>query len=187
MVIVWIGSPHALLREALACSLRERGITVLDDPNAADVALLDLVESDIPFPPAPHPTSVALVRGVDASIVYAVKRSGYRGLHPIGDDHEVLTATLTAVAGGAPALDAWLSRVVAPAETPNLTRREAEVLDHVRLGLPNKLIGRRLGIAERTVKHHVSALMRKFGVRDRMSLVVRHRDERGRSERDAAH
>jgi FixJ family two-component response regulator len=44
-----------------------------------------------------------------------------------------------------------------------LTAREREVFGHVTAGLPNKLVARRLGIAESTVKIHRGRVMDKFG------------------------
>jgi DNA-binding CsgD family transcriptional regulator len=48
-----------------------------------------------------------------------------------------------------------------------LTARELEVLALVAAGLRNPEIGRRLSLSERTVAHHVSAILRKLGVRTR--------------------
>ncbi len=52
-----------------------------------------------------------------------------------------------------------------------LSGREKEVLECVLLNLANKEIAQRLHIAERTVKFHVSSLLTKFNVRDRVSLM----------------
>lgn len=53
-----------------------------------------------------------------------------------------------------------------------LTDRQADVLKLMLLGLPNKLICRRLDLAEGTVKVHVSAVLRALGVRTRTQAVV---------------
>lgn len=52
-----------------------------------------------------------------------------------------------------------------------LTSREAEVLGLLRDGLTNAAISDRLVISERTVHHHVSAVLRKLGVRTRAKAV----------------
>jgi DNA-binding NarL/FixJ family response regulator len=53
-----------------------------------------------------------------------------------------------------------------------LTHREAEVLGMLVTGLSNKEIGEPLGIEVRTVKAHISKIMRKTGVRNRIALSM---------------
>ncbi len=52
-----------------------------------------------------------------------------------------------------------------------LTTRESAVLDHLALGKSNKEIARELAISVSTVKHHVSAILRKFGAKNRTELI----------------
>ena len=49
----------------------------------------------------------------------------------------------------------------------SLTARQIEVYFEAARGLPNKLIARRLGIAESTVKTHLTAVFAALGVRNR--------------------
>jgi DNA-binding NarL/FixJ family response regulator len=53
-----------------------------------------------------------------------------------------------------------------------LSDREMEVLSCVVRGMSNKEIAGRLGISHQTVKNHVTAILRKFGVEDRTQAVV---------------
>ncbi|MGW2182777.1 response regulator [Streptomyces sp. NPDC001732] len=64
-----------------------------------------------------------------------------------------------------------VARMRRPAQEP-LTARETEVLDAVADGLTNAEIGRRLVIAEATVKTHLLRLFAKLDVSDRTRAVV---------------
>jgi DNA-binding NarL/FixJ family response regulator len=54
----------------------------------------------------------------------------------------------------------------------SLTARQQQVLDHLRLGESNKMIARRLGMTEGTVKVHVRQMMRKCQASNRTQLAV---------------
>lgn len=54
----------------------------------------------------------------------------------------------------------------------DLTPRESEVLAGVARGRSNREIAKRLGIAEKTVRLHVSSILTKIGVRDRTQATL---------------
>jgi DNA-binding NarL/FixJ family response regulator len=56
--------------------------------------------------------------------------------------------------------------------TIELTDREREVLELVGAGLPNKVIARRLGISEKTVKAHLTRVFERIGVTDRVQAAL---------------
>lgn len=61
----------------------------------------------------------------------------------------------------------------------DLSDREKETVEVLVTGASNKEIGRRLGITERTVKAHVSAILRKTDTADRVSLIIKLKDSHG--------
>jgi DNA-binding CsgD family transcriptional regulator len=63
-------------------------------------------------------------------------------------------------------------RAATRANPANLTPRELEVLTLVAEGLHNAEIAGRLFVAEKTVAHHVSAILRKLGVPNRVQAVT---------------
>ena len=63
-------------------------------------------------------------------------------------------------------------RVQSAGGSPTLTAREWEVLALIGEGLSNRLIARRLGIAEKTVKAHLTSIFSHIGVTDRVQAAL---------------
>jgi DNA-binding NarL/FixJ family response regulator len=98
---------------------------------------------------------------------------GYVLKHAAPDD--LLDAIRAAAAGDSP-LDPKAARVLLQGRARRsdrpLSPREEEVLRLVAAGLANKLIARRLGIAERTVKAHLTNIFTSIGVTDRTQAAL---------------
>lgn len=94
---------------------------------------------------------------------------------------ELVRAVEAVVRGGMPidprVTRGLLARDGAPAAPGGeLTHREREVLAAVAEGLPNKLVARRLGISEKTVKAHLTRVFERIGVTDRTQAALWARD-----------
>lgn len=64
------------------------------------------------------------------------------------------------------------AKMTSPLET-ELSRREIEILELVRLGFGNKEIADRLSISVETVRHHLKQIYQKFHVHSRSEAVVK--------------
>jgi DNA-binding NarL/FixJ family response regulator len=64
------------------------------------------------------------------------------------------------------------TRPTVPRELGALTQREREVLDLVSSGLSNAEVAGRLFLSEATVKTHVTRMLSKLGLRDRVQAVI---------------
>jgi DNA-binding NarL/FixJ family response regulator len=89
---------------------------------------------------------------------------------------EVVRGIRTAAEGGSPldprAARSLLEAKSAPEPLAGISPREREVLALLLDGMPNKLIARRLGISEKTVKSHLTSIFRRIGVNDRVQAVL---------------
>ena len=59
-----------------------------------------------------------------------------------------------------------------------LSERQVAVLNQLAQGLSNKQIAHVLGVAEPTIKMHISALLRALGVQNRVQILIKAK-ERG--------
>lgn len=144
-----------------------------------------------------HPaTGVVMLSGrQDSGTIQQALQRGAQGFIPKAETREVLTRALELVlAGGVyvpkavlgaaaslPASPVATSARSAPAASAGtsskpdrlgLTERQLEVLALLMEGRNNKLICRALGLAEPTVKNHVSAILRALGVNSRTGAVL---------------
>lgn len=202
IVRVLIIDDHALVREGVAAvikaALPQTEIVQADSCHAGlqavatarcDMALLDLQLPDQPgfyalelfrkmYPDMP----VVVVSAMeDRDTVMRALDAGAKAFVPKSASSERIRSALLALLDGRVYVpDALFAG--APGAPPssgsqetgpwNLTSRQLEVLALLVAGLPNKLIARRLNIAESTVKIHVSAILRQLRVTSRTQALI---------------
>jgi len=147
---------------------------------------LDGVAATARLTAAPDPPKVIILTTNDLEEpLYAALRAGASGFLLKDVRPADLVEAIRVVAGGdallAPTatrrlLDRFLVTDVTPAaptgSLDRLTEREREVLTLIARGASNAEIAERLVVSETTVKTHVSAILRKLEVRDRVRAVV---------------
>jgi DNA-binding NarL/FixJ family response regulator len=136
---------------------------------------------------APATKLIMLTRSDRAEDLFAALRAGAVGYLPETMSATRLPHAIRGVAGGEAAVPrSLIARVISEFSntesnqrividlghtTVELTVREGELLGHLRRGEGTAAIGHRLGISDVTVRRHISAIVRKLGVRDRRAAI----------------
>jgi DNA-binding NarL/FixJ family response regulator len=185
---------HALIREGMVGMIRSLAPEArVEQADRCDSALemarrghFDLMLLDLQLPDRPgfvalehcrteHPeTAVVVVSGQeDRETVLRALDLGAKSFIPKSTDVARLREALAVVLAGGVYLPESVGAPGAAAPIPwPLTPRQVEVLALVVAGLPNKLIARRLDIAESTVKIHVSVILRELKVTSRTQALI---------------
>lgn len=150
-----------------------------------DVVLMDLLMSVMDGIAAiaairrdfPDTEVIALTSVLEDEAVMKAMRAGAIGYLLKDTQAEELRRAIKAAAAGqvqlSPQAAARLMREVRAPDSPEkLTERETDVLRLLALGRANKEIALELNIGEKTVKTHVSAILRKLGVPSRTQAAL---------------
>lgn len=202
MITLLIADDHPLYRDALKGALQTRfkELSLLEagclsdtlelvEANDVDLLLLDLhmpgscdlfglIHVRKLYPELP----VAVVSGLeDKDIVSKVINTGAMGFIPKTTSSSDIASAVQSILDG----DTWVPNAlieeIAEADeafaalaekVSSLTPAQYKVLCLMRDGLLNKQIGFELGIAEATVKAHVTALFRKLEINNRTQAVL---------------
>jgi DNA-binding NarL/FixJ family response regulator/class 3 adenylate cyclase len=171
--------------EAIAEVRRLRPDIVLMDVRMPEMDGIEatrrlLAENDMP-------TKVVMLTTFDMDeYVYEALRAGASGFLLKDTPPEQLVDGIRAVGSGEALLAPSITKRVieefirrppdaaktAPPELAELTERELEVLRQVARGLSNAEIAKELFVSDTTVKTHVSRILMKLGLRDRVQAVV---------------
>jgi DNA-binding NarL/FixJ family response regulator len=168
-------------REAVAKAAQSYPTVILMDIRMPE---FDGLEATRRIITADHDARILILTtfGLD-EYVYEALRAGASGFVLKDDPPEQLIAAVRTVAGGdallSPAITkrvikqfTRLRRPAPPKELDELTAREQDILRLIADGLSNSEIGKRLYISETTVKTHVTHILQKLGLRDRVQVVV---------------
>ncbi|UGS38597.1 response regulator [Capillimicrobium parvum] len=198
MIRVLIADDHGVIRDGLGrligalpdmevVGLAADGEQAVAQAAAAqpDVVLMDLEMPGVDgieatrriLVDAPRTAVLVLTSFSDRPRILGALEAGACGYLLKDVDAEQVAEGIRAAARGESPLDPRAARTVLaarsePDPTAGLSAREREVLELLVEGLPNKLIARRLGISEKTVKSHLTAVYRAIDVTDRTQAAL---------------
>ena len=168
-------------REALARIAALQRVGELPDVVLMDLQMphLDGVETTAEVKSAwPEIDVIAVTSFVEEARIRAALAAGATGyLLKDADAPDVVDAIRAAIAGEV-RLDPVVAAALAaslrtpPSESDSLTDREREVVVLVAEGATNREIGKRLGVAERTARTHVSNILAKLGLASRTQAAM---------------
>ena len=194
-----VADDHPLYRDGVVGTLRSAGLDVVGEASIARDAIRlvrdhqpDLALFDVTMPgggiaaaaecraASPATQVVMLTVSEDEDDLRAAIEAGASGYVLKGVAGRELVAILRRVARGERYVSstlAWaaLNRQAAdptPDPLAELTDRERAVLDLVTEGLSNAEVGYRLHLAEKTVKHYMTAVLSKLGVTSRVEAAL---------------
>ncbi len=133
----------------------------------------------------PDVATLVLTMHTDDASLFAAMRAGARGYLVKGADRAELVRAIVAVAGGDAVYGAevagkivahFAAGATATRPFPDLTAREQDVLSLIAQGRRNSEIAAELGLSDKTVRNHVSAVLMKLQVPDRTSAALRARE-----------
>ncbi|MFN7089014.1 MAG: response regulator [Allorhizobium sp.] len=191
---------HPLFRDGVTRTLKELGFDVVGEGECAEdaIAIAEQKEPDLLLLDISMPGDgllsierilscnegvkiVMLTASEDGDHVRRSLQAGARGYVLKGTDATGLAEILRSVAGDERYVPPGLSaKLIVEALSPpsanektGLSSRELEVVDLVATGSSNKVIARKLGLHEKTVKRHMTSILAKLRVSNRTEAALK--------------
>jgi DNA-binding NarL/FixJ family response regulator len=150
--------------------------------NGASLSLLNELKADYPQIP------LLVISADDNDVVEnKVRSAGVCGFLNKQAAPEVFVQAVAAILRG----ETWFSslqprhsdtyqpnELSITAKELGLTKRQGEILSMIIQGSPNKLIAKELNLSEQTVKEHVSGILSRLGVNNRIEAITKLRGKR---------
>ena len=197
MIRIAVVDDHPVVRDGVAANLAAHddieiagtGASARDAIALAASSVADVMILDLELPDRSGLDLIAELKSLAASLriiifsAYAGEERVLRAFENGADSYVLkgtpsddLVDTVRGVARGEaripPDIAAQLARATRVPRGGRLTEREREILRHVSDGLSNRTIAERLGIAERTVKFHLSGILARLGAGSRSEAVA---------------
>ena len=184
-----------LFKAVHTCGDAQACVQLLNVHGAASVVVLDFwlaVQSApalIQTIRTSWPEAVVLVVSgdEDPAVQDKARRSGAHGFLLKSEPAAVFSAAIAGVLAGVP----WFYPVSPPNSKTRiahdlsisykdlaLSHRQGQILDLVLQGLPNKRIAQTLCLSESTIKEHITGILRKLGVTNRVEAITKLRGRR---------
>ena len=191
---VLIADDHTIVRIGLATLLNtEKDIEVVGEAKNGDMAVRealrvnpDVIIMDLMMPIKDGATATAEISeklptakviilttfGASDGIAHALEAGAAGALMKTADD-ALIVSTVRDVVAGRTVISPDIKRLMAEdPPIPNLTERQAEVLQSMTRGLTNRDIAKQLGIRQDRVNEHVAAILTKIGAANRTEAVA---------------
>ena len=191
---VLIADDHTIVRIGLATLLNaEKDIEVVGEAKNGDMAVKealrvnpDVIIMDLMMPIKDGAAATAEIReklptakviilttfGASDGIAHALEAGAAGALMKTADD-ALIVSTVRDVVAGRTVISPDIRRLMAEdPPVPDLTERQAEVLQSMTRGLTNRDIAKQLGIRQDRVDEHVAAILTKIGAANRTEAVA---------------
>lgn len=151
-------------------------------PDGASLALLGQIKCKCPA------TSILVVSADDdVAVQKKVQKAGAHGFINKKESTEMFAQAVNSLLSGS----TWFGRdavdgvstshpkeLSVTAKDLGLTTRQGQILAMIIQGLPNKRIAQKLSLSEQTVKEHVSGILSRLGVSNRVEAITLMRGKR---------